>query len=366
MRLVYLADAPYIHTRRWVEHSVSAGWDTHVITFRPAEIEGAQVHYLGGLEKTGRLRYVANAPRVRRLVSELQPDILHGLHLTSYGFLASLCESRPRLVSVWGTDILEAPSWSPFHNAITRYALAKADHITATGFRLANATLRYAPRSKPVTVTPYGVDTTRFHAARTAEREGGVVVGAVGRLSMEKGLDNLLRAVARLIDRSPSMRVILAGDGPERGRLTALASELGIDSHVEFRGQLTHSQVPAVLNELDIFVMPSRAEGFGVAALEASATELPIVATRVHGIPDVVSHGATGLLVPPRDVAALADAIERLASDSELRTTMGRAGRAFVEERYRWEDNRAQMERLYQHALASFTEPEAYGTVAKS
>lgn len=364
MRLVYLADAPYVHTRRWVEHFAAAGWDMHVISFRPANIEGAHVHHVTGLERLGKLRYLAHAGRVRRLVSDLQPDILHALHLTSYGLLAGLCDVRPRLVSVWGTDILEAPGWSPFHNAITRYALSKADHVTATGFRLANATLPYAPRSKPVTVIPYGVDTARFRPTRDGARNGGLVIGSVGRLSMEKGLDDLLRAAAQLIQRGSPIRVVLAGDGPERARLVKLAGELGIDSHVEFRGEVSHAQVPAVLNELDIFVMPSRAEGFGVAALEAAAIELPVVASRVHGIPDVVSDGVTGLLVPPGDVPALVDAIGRLAADAELRAALGRAGRAFVEQRYHWEDNCAQMERLYRHVLTPFTKPERYGTVA--
>jgi len=366
MRLVYLADAPYVHTRRWVEHFVWAGWDTHVISFRPAQIDGAHVHYIAGLERIGKLRYLAHAGRVRRLVRDLQPDILHALHLTSYGLLAGVCEVRPRLVSVWGTDILEAPGRTPFHLLITRYALSKADHVTATGFRLANATLRYAPRGKPVTVVPYGVDLTRFRPARNGARAEGVVIGSVGRLSREKGLDDLLRAAAQLIKRGAPIRVVLAGDGPERARLIKLAQQLEIETRVDFRGEVAHDQVPAVLNELDVFVMPSRAEGFGVAALEAAAMELPVVASRVHGIPDVVSDGATGLLVPPGDIASLADAISRLVSDAELRGKMGRAGRAFVEQRYRWEDNVAQMERLYRHVLAPFTKPEGYGTVATS
>ena len=152
MRVVYLADAPYVHTRRWVEHFARRGWEAHVVSFRPADVPAAHVHYIEGFERVGRLRYLLHARRVRRLVRALQPDLLHALHLTSYGFLAALCDIRPRLVSVWGTDILEAPSWTPFHLLITRYALSKADHVTATGIRLANATLRYAPQGKPVTV----------------------------------------------------------------------------------------------------------------------------------------------------------------------------------------------------------------------
>lgn len=364
MRLVYLADAPYIHTQRWVEHAVQAGWETHVISFRPAEIAGARVHHIDGMESVGRVRYLASARRVKRMVSELEPDILHALHLTSYGFLGALCDTHPRLASVWGTDILQAPTWSPFHNAITRYALARADRVTATGFHLAWATLRFTPRTKQVTVIPYGVDTERFRPTEANRPSGTTVFGSVGRLSIEKGLPDLLRATAFLLERKMDVRVVLAGDGPERRRLEALARELQIEASVEFRGHVTHADVPQVLRELDIFVMPSRAEGFGVAALEASAAGLPVVASRVHGIPDVVRHGSTGVLVPPRDVAALAAAMEQLAADPAKRGDMGMAGRAFVERRYRWEDNCRQMEQLYAEMLASFTAPKGYGRVA--
>jgi glycosyltransferase involved in cell wall biosynthesis len=367
MRVVYLADAPYVHTRRWVEHFAGAGWDVHVVSFRPAEIDGARVHYVDGFERLGRARYLLHARRVRRLVRDLEPDLLHAMHLTSYGFLAALSGFRPVLSSVWGTDILEAPGWSPLHNLLTRHALAKADHITATGLRLANATLRYAPPRKPVTVVPYGVDLARFRPpARNGARPEDVVVGAVARLSLEKGLDLLLRAAARLMDGGTPLRVVLAGDGPLRAKLTRLAKQLGMTERVDFRGEVPHDQVPSVLAELDIFVMPSRAEGFGVAALEAQAMELPVVASRVHGIPDVVEDGRTGLLVPPGDEQALAEAIGRLAGDAGLRAAIGRAGRTLVQERYRWQENAAQMERLYHHLLEASAGGAARATVPRS
>jgi len=350
LRLCYLADAPYIHTRRWVRHFVDRGWEVHVVSFRPAEIEGASVHYVSGCEWLGKLRYLLRIPRVRRLVRGLRPDLLHALHLTSYGFLSVLCDVRPTLVSVWGTDVLEAPRLTPLHYLITRYALRRADHITATGLRLAEAAARYAPAGKPVTVVPYGVDLREFRP-RARQPRSDVVVGAVARLSKEKGLHYLLEAFAVVAGRHPQARLVLAGQGPERQRLERLTARLGLGERVRFLGEVPHERVPEVLQQLDIFAMPSTYEGFGVAALEAEAMELPVVASRVHGIPDVVVDGETGLLVPPRDRQALAAALDRLASDGDLRRRLGQAGPAFVAEHYSWEDNTAQMEALYQAAL---------------
>ncbi len=365
MRVVYLADAPYIHTRRWVQHFVRAGWDVHVISFRPAEIEGATVHYVHGFERIGRARYLVHARRVRRLVASLEPDLLHAHHLTSYGFLAGLCDVQPTIVSVWGTDILEAPEWTPLHLRLTRFALEHADHVTATGLRLANATLRYMPKAKPVTVVSYGVDLDRFQVPDAVARPVPVV-GTVARLSQEKGLDVLLRAAAQISKQGQKLRLLIVGDGPQRRKLERLAGQLGIGDITEFRGEIPHDDVPAVLTELDIFAMPSLAEGFGVAALEASATGLPVVASDVHGIPDVVDHQRTGLLVPPGDAAALAAALTTLLDDADLRTELGAAGRAFVEEHYRWQDNAEQMERLYQELLQTFTEDRTHATLPDS
>ena len=313
MRLCYLADAPYIHSRRWVEHFARLGWETHVISFRPAEIAGSRVHYVGGWERLGKLRYLVHARRVRRLIRELNPDLVHALHLTSYGFLAALADVHPCVVSVWGTDILQAPRLTPFHWAITRYALSRADRVTATGLRLAEATMKYVPQGKEVTVIPYGVDLEQFRPEARPHRDE-LVVGSVGRLSSEKGLKYLLQAMAEVVRQEPRARLLLAGDGPERGRLQRLAVKLGLQDRTEFLGEIAHEQVPAALARLDVFAMPSTYEGFGVAALEAEAMEVPVVASAIYGLPDVVDDGVTGLLVPPKDVPALAQAILRLLS----------------------------------------------------
>jgi glycosyltransferase involved in cell wall biosynthesis len=356
MRIVYLADAPYIHTRRWVDHFARLGHEAHVISFRPAEIPGATVHYVDGFERTGKARYLVHARRVRHIIEELRPDLLHAMHLTSYGFLAGLSGFQPSIVSVWGTDVLEAPHLTPAHRWITRQALARAGIITATGLRLAEATLPFAPKGKPVHVVPFGVDLEQFSRGAPLQRDEAadgstLVVGAASRLGSEKGFHYLLRAVALLRDRGTVVDVVLAGDGEERARLERMTHDLRLRDRVRFLGAVPHDKVPAVVRQLDIFVMPSTWEGFGVSAIEASAMELPVVASNIHGIPDVVIHEQTGILVPPAEPEAIARAVERLAADPALRRRMGAAGRAFVEKEYRWQDNAALMAQLYDDAV---------------
>jgi glycosyltransferase involved in cell wall biosynthesis len=348
MKIVYLADAPYPHTWRWVRHFVELGHDCEVISFRPAEIQGARVHYVNGVERLGKARYLIHARRVRRLIESLRPDLVHALHLTSYGFLGALSNVHPFVLSVWGTDVLEAPDLTPFHRWLTRYALEHADRITATGLHLATATTRYAPRGTPVTVVPYGVDLEQFKPAERQVRDH-VVIGAASRLSPEKGLDDLVDAfeiVRRRFGDRTSLRI--AGEGPERSKLEAQIDRLGLGDAVTLAGWLEHDQLPGFLQDLDIFTLPSTWEGFGVSAVEASAMLLPVVGTNIHGIPDAVRDGATGLLVPPSDPPALAAALVRLIDDPALRAKLGAAGREYVAKQYDWHQNARQMERIYE------------------
>jgi glycosyltransferase involved in cell wall biosynthesis len=357
VKVVFLADAPYIHEQRWIRHFASQGAECQVISFRPAHIEGVRVHHIDGAETLGKARYLIHARRVKALVHSLRPDLVHALHLTSYGFLGALSGFHPLVVSVFGTDILEAPHLTPFHRWLTRYALARADAITATGLHLATETTRFTPAGKPVTSVPYGVDMTQFAPSPRPVRDD-VVIGTAARLSPEKGLTHLLDAFAALRPRYGSrVRLRIAGEttpepgGPMRRELEAQAQRLGISGAVEFVGWLPHQQLPAFLQSLDIFVLPSTYEGFGVAAVEASAMALPVVASDVYGLPDVVRHGATGLLVPAKDPPAIAAAVSQLVDDPELRTSMGQAGRDYVSTHYNWQQNAAQMERVYTSVL---------------
>src|SRR5262249_2670387 len=123
----------------------------------------------------------------------------------------------------------------------------------------------------------------------------------------------------------------------QRTLIERMVRRSGLDSRVELLPAVPHSQVPEVLSRIDIFVVPSLSESFGVAAVEASACGLPVVASRVGGLPEVVVDGETGLLVPPSDSPALANALDRLIGSEELRVRFGRNGRAFVEQLYSWD-----------------------------
>ena len=172
-----------------------------------------------------------------------------------------------------------------------------------------------------------GVHPDRY--GRTAGPAGDRMV-FVGRLAAVKGVRVLLDALAEVRRTRPGATLTLVGDGPERAGIEAHAAALELSEAVRFTGYLTQDEVAAELAAADLFVLPSFAEGVPVVLMEAMATGLPVIATRIAGIPELVEEGVSGLLVPPGDAVALAAAIGELLADPDRRAAMGRAGRAKV------------------------------------
>jgi glycosyltransferase involved in cell wall biosynthesis len=164
------------------------------------------------------------------------------------------------------------------------------------------------------------------------------IVGFVGMLIPLKGVEYLLRAVAILVDHRDDLRVLIAGDGPDRERLESLCSELRLSEHVYFVGHVPHQQVPQVLSACDLFVFPSASEGVPRALMEAMAMRLPLVASAVGGILELVQDGHTGLLVPPEDARHLALAIEELLNDTGKGRSYGDNARQFVASSHSWHE----------------------------
>lgn len=169
----------------------------------------------------------------------------------------------------------------------------------------------------------------------------------VGRMSAAKGVPVLLDAMAALARTHPEARLTLVGDGPGRAALEARAAELGLGTRVTFAGYRDQDGVAEALGGADIFVLPSFAEGLPVVLMEALAARCAVVATRIAGIPELVRHGETGLLVPPGEAAALAEAVAQLLDDPALRARLAEAGRATVEAEFDLAREPAKLARLF-------------------
>ena len=366
MKLLLLGAASSIHLQRWANALVRQGLSVQLATVHTPAAQGwdarVQVHRLA---PAGAVGYVGAVPALRRLLQAHRFDLVHVHYATGYGVLATLAACRPRLLSVWGSDVDEFPDKSPLHAALLRKLLLSADALAATSLALQRRVqqlLQGRSNVPEVRVTPFGVDTACFAPPprRPATGTAGVggapteatplVIGSSKGLATLYGIDVLLQAFARLPEHNAEGRTLqlrLLASGPQQAAYQALSRTLGVQARVQFVGGVAAADMPAALQALDIFVAPSRRESFGVSVLEASACGLPVVASHVGGLPEVVDDGSTGLLVPPQDPRALAEALLLLANDEPRRRAMGAAGRRLVELRYRWDDSVDTMLALY-------------------
>lgn len=284
--------------------------------------------------------YLLNGSRLRALVRSVRPDVVNAHYATGYGTLARHVVDVPLVLNVWGSDVFAFPDKSPLHRWWLLRNLRKADRIVSTSEAMSARTKGLGPGLPPITVVPFGVDTHLFspRAEERAADPGAVVIGTVKSLAAAYGIDTLLRAFAALRN-SPEggkSKLRVVGRGPQEQELKRLADALGIAAHVDFVGAVPHSEVPAELRKLDVFVALSREESFGVAVIEASAVGLPVVVSGAGGLPEVVEQGVTGAVVHVDDAEAAAVQLRSLVASADLRRTWGAAGRARVIARYEW------------------------------
>lgn len=199
-------------------------------------------------------------------------------------------------------------------------------------------------------ICPLGVDVAQYNPAEpdhSARPSRPFTVLCVGRLTPAKGQHLLLQACAQLRDWGHELRLVLVGTGPDEPSLRALTQALGLQDQVTFTGAQNQDQVRAWYRVCDVFALPSFAEGVPVVLMEAMASALPCVTTRITGIPELIRDGIDGLLVTPADVQELADSLASLKEDPELRCELGQAGRRRVAQAYNLPTNVARLAAVF-------------------
>lgn len=278
----------------------------------------------------------------RRLLAELKerrPVLLHihGIRAALPALPAAALAGIPVVLTLHS---FPAHPGAAFFPVVARMAARSgAVRFITVSCALAGEAARWGIDPGQVNVIYNGIDPAPFErAARvlsfTSERKGGreeegsLLVGTVARMAPQKGLPHLLKAAALLAPQFPRMRFLLAGDGPDRPALRQLSRRLGLASRIAFPGYC--DDLPRCLAAVDIFVLPSLAEGLSIMLVEAMAAGCAVVASAVGGVPEVITGGVDGLLVAPGDPGALAAAVTALARDPARRRAMGRAAAAKV------------------------------------
>ena len=300
-------------------------------------------------------------PRLHKLFSSLRPDILHTRNLNALEaqFVGALWGVKGRVHGEHGRDMSDIDGTNWKYNLLRRAARRVVHHYIAVSKDLENW-LRHAIHVPDARLTQIynGVDSLRFHpreGARPAVAPEGFldgatcVIGSVGRMAAVKDYPTLARAFIELCRRSPEaagLRLVIVGDGPARAECQALIDAAGLSRKALFPGD--RGDTPEWLRTFDVFVLPSKGEGISNTILEAMASALPIVATRVGGTPELVEEGVNGLMWAPGDADRLAGILAEYSADPLRRQREGMTARSRIERRFSWPGAAAAYQAIYE------------------
>lgn len=296
------------------------------------------------------------------LHSKRNYDVVHGHWVIPNGIVAALAAMlirKPLLISLHGSDIFFAVK-KPVLGRLAAWTMKRAVGVTACSPEIASHAQELGASAAKVHVVPYGADPARFTCGRASARaalnlhQETPIILSLGRLVKKKGLNVLLQALTSVFAHVPEARCLIAGSGAEMNPLRKQAADLGVADRVDFLGAVTWDQTPILYAACDVFVAPSihdengNVDGLPNTVLEAMAAGRCVVASRVAGMELVVKPGETGLLTTEYDATSLAEALELVLTQPDLRSRLGAEARRAVERTFNWDTVAARLEQLYQ------------------
>ncbi len=357
MRIAVLGNADALHTRRWATVLAGRGHAVRVFSLErpPAQAgraagapdDAPDVTVIPSWPLPRAMRYPLARERMARALATFAPDLVEAHFVPNYGFLAALVGRHPLVVHAWGSDLLLSAERSTFHARRARYALSRADLVVADAHVLGQAALRHGARAETLLVMPWGADLARFPFAPFVALPHVI---SLRQLEPLYDLPTLLNALPAVRAAVPGLVVTLAGSGPLRNALEALARQLGVDDVVRFAGRLPHPELSALVSTAAVYVSTSRSDSTSIALLEAMATGAVPVVSDIPGNREWLVDGEGGRFFPVGDAAALARALIATLADAGFRRTARDLNRARVEVDGDWAKNVARIENRY-HSL---------------
>ncbi len=365
MRLAFLSIGRHIHTERWVTWFVRRGYDCHLLTVQPGPVPGVAVHDIraGGGPKP--LRYGFSLLRVRELLRRLRPDLLNTHFLTGYGYWGHFSGFHPNLLTVWGDDVYLTPHENRLKGWLASRALRSCDALTGDSVDI----LRHAASLGADPARAYrvlwGVDFERFRSRddRAWRRDLGFADEDIVYFSPRSftqpyyNVDVVIEAAREVRERVPRARFLFAGYEGDPAPFWDLARRAGIDDISVFRGRLPHDEFARALAGCDVFISVPSVDATAVSLLEALASGCAVVASSLASSLEWVRDGETGLVVPPRDEAALVEVLVRLGKEPGLRRRLGEAAARAVRPVAGFDRNMAWAEQLVLHLVAGEPAP---------
>ena len=288
MKICYIGNATSGHIKRWVNWFAGKGYEIHLITDKPAKIDGVIVHQISNNKRHNLLNFFIKAFQTKKIVKEVKPDLLHAHYAFGYGTFGTIATFHPCIISCWGSDISLYPGVSKFAKPVVKYSLRKADVVHVGDIYSKEKVVELGIKRDKIFIQLWGIDLNLFNPGKYSvalRKELNVkkyMVLCVRAWEPKFNVDVLIRAIPHVLQEVDDITFVLIRGGSLENKLKDLAKKLGVEQHIVFIGRaVSYNEMPEYYASSDVLVKPYSAEkaggGIGVATMEAMACGTPLI-----------------------------------------------------------------------------------------
>jgi glycosyltransferase involved in cell wall biosynthesis len=343
MRLLFLSDARSFHTKRWVDYFVNRGYESYLFSLEKSQGTKACEIFVPPKTERSFLKYILALPRVKKVIKEIEPDLVNAHFVPNYGLLGALSGRRPLVVSAWGSDVLISSKKSFFHRMRTKYVLSKADLITCDGINLVQGLNKLGIPGGRIVLAPMGVELKMLKEHSVSggfENEDEIIILSMRSLEPVYDLKTLIKAIPLMISQThKKLKFWIIGEGSQKEELVRHSSDLGIEKYIEFKGYVSREELENCWLKADIYVSTSLSDSTSVSLLEAMASGLLPVVSDIPGNREWIEEGKNGFLFPTGDYQALSQKIVWAMNNFKDIERFKMDNQKIIKEKALWEEN---------------------------
>ncbi len=357
MRICYIGDGQSIHNHFMIDWFRKRGHSLLFLTDTPEYSPDCEVKAVVKRHGGGPLRHLLAGWRVRAMIRQWKPDIVHAHNVTGYGYWGALAGFSPLVMTAWGSDLLVFAKNSLLVRKMAQFSLRRADLITADANDLCAVAARLTGKNADVRLLQWGVDLDEFdreltESVRDNYRDGKEIVFlSTRRLRPIYNIDVIIKAYAAIQSKIPPSRLIIVGDDFLNDQMKSLCQELQIEQHTHFTGWVEREEYVDIMKAADVFISIPTSDSTALSLLEAFTARSAVITGDLRANREWITDHQNGLLVEPQNVDALANAMVDAASDKMRINQWSESNRTMVEDRGERHKEMLRLEKMYEELL---------------
>ena len=355
MKICFLGDIASIHLIRWVEYFRDNGHSVSVISFSNTEISGIEFRYVG--EKIninsdgGNKQYLKKINVIKRLIKEINPDVINAHYLTSYGLIGALIKDRPLIVSTWGSDILVTPKRNFMYNKLTKYVLKRANLVTSDSNFMSNEIENLGYSRKNIVTVPMGIDTNLFNSYGRVEHENETVFLSMRTLCSNSNIETIIKAFKKVHEKNKKTKLIITNSGDKKAEILDLIKEMNLEENIEYKGFIPRDVVANLLKTSDVYISIPTSDSTSVTLLEAMNSGIFPIVSNLPANKEWINDNENGFILKKINEDELYNLMIDSIEKKDLINKAKKINEKIIRNRAIWKDNMASIIYRYSEIL---------------